>query len=95
MHLKHSLNFLDDVIIAESSLTHMSLAFQFLGHGQTVQIQIRRRRTWCLTIFGTQENSADPGQTPQNAASDQCLHCLLTGISIRNRIKMKKYTKYP
>ena len=32
---------------------------------------------------------------PQNAASDQGLHCLLTGISIRNRIKMKKYTRHP
>ena len=30
-----------------------------------------------------------------NAASDQGLHCLLTGISIQNRIKMKKYTRHP
>ena len=30
-----------------------------------------------------------------NAASDQCLHCLLTGISIQNRMKMKKYTRHP
>ena len=28
-----------------------------------------------------QTNSVDPDQ---NAESDQCLHCLLTGISIRN-----------
>ena len=34
-------------------------------------------------------------QTPQNAASDQGLHCLLTGISIRNRIKMKKLHPTP
>ena len=27
--------------------------------------------------FGTFANSADPDQTPQNAASDQGLHCLL------------------
>ena len=45
--------------------------------------------------FGKQANSADPDQTPQNAASDQGLHCLLTGISIRNRIKMKTYTISP
>ena len=25
----------------------------------------------------------------------QGLHCLLTGISIRNRIEMKKYTRHP
>ena len=31
--------------------------------------------------------SADPDQTPQNAASDQGLHCLLAGISIQIRIK--------
>ena len=31
----------------------------------------------------------------QNAASDQGLHCLLTGISIRNKIKMKRYTRHP
>ena len=45
--------------------------------------------------FWTQANSADPDQTPQNATSDQGLHCLLTGISIRNRIKLKKYTGHP
>ena len=32
--------------------------------------------------FLGQANSADPDQTPQNTASDQGLHCLLTGISI-------------
>ena len=34
-------------------------------------------------------------KTPQNLASDQGLHCLLTGISIRNRIKMEKYIRHP
>ena len=33
------------------------------------------------------ENGADPDQTPQNVASDQGLHSLLTGNYIRNRIK--------
>ena len=28
-------------------------------------------------------NSADPDQTPQNTASDQGLHCLLTYCSIK------------
>ena len=32
---------------------------------------------------------------PQNAASHQDLHCLHTVISIRNKIKMKKYTRHP
>ena len=27
-------------------ITHISLAFLFVGHRQTVQTQIRRRRTW-------------------------------------------------
>ena len=46
-------------------------------------------------MFWTHVNSADSDQTPQNAASDQGLHCLLTEISIQNRIKMKKYTRHP
>ena len=29
-------------------------------------------------MFGAEANSADPDQTPQNAASDQGLQCLLT-----------------
>ena len=37
-------------------------------------------------------NGADPDQTPQNVASDQGLHSLLTGNSIRNRIKMLQDT---
>ena len=41
-------------------LTHISIAFYFLGHMQTLQTQI--------------------------SASDQGLHCLLTGI------EMKRYT---
>ena len=31
----------------------------------------------CKTWIRTLANSADPDQTPQNAASDQGLHCLL------------------
>ena len=34
-------------------------------------------------------------QYRHRAASDQGLHSLLTGISIRNKIKMKKYTTHP
>ena len=30
-------------------------------------------------------NSADPVQKQQNTASDQGLHCLLTGISVQNK----------
>ena len=36
-----------------------------------------------------------PRSDAADAASDQGLHCLLTGISIRNRIKMRKYTRHP
>ena len=45
--------------------------------------------------MGTQANSADPDQTPHNAASDQGLHCLLTAIFVLNQINLKKYTLYP
>ena len=38
-------------------------------------------------FFGTWANSTDPDETPQNAASHLGLHCLLTGISIKNEIK--------
>ena len=30
-----------------------------------------------------------------DAASEQGLHCLHTGISIKNKIKMKKFTRHP
>ena len=36
---------------------------------------------------GTYANSANPDQTPQNAASDPGLHCLLTENSIKIWIK--------
>ena len=35
------------------------------------------KRVIYKTWTGTLANSADPDQTPQNAASDQGLHCLL------------------
>ena len=38
-------------------------------------------------------NSADSVQTPRSAASDQGLHCLLTGISIQNALKLKVNTR--
>ena len=40
-------------------------------------------------------NSADPDQTPHNMASDQGLYCLLTGFSIKKRIKARKLTQHP
>ena len=39
--------------------------------------------------------TADPDQMPQNVASDQDLHCLLTGISTQNRIKWKSTPDTP
>ena len=36
-----------------------------------------------IFVLGTYSNSADPDQMPQYAASDQGLHCLLTGISVQ------------
>ena len=42
------------------------------------------------TRKGSNANSADPDQMPHNVASDQGLHGLLTGFSIKNRIKATK-----
>ena len=42
------------------------------------------------SLLGVKANSVDPDQTPDNAVFDQGLHCLLAGISFRNRLKMKK-----
>ena len=36
------------------------------------------------------DNSAEPDQMPHYVASDQGLQCLLTKVSIKNRIKMTK-----
>ena len=38
----------------------------------------------------TSAHNADPDQMPHNVASDQGLHCLLTGFTIKNRIKAIK-----
>ena len=38
-------------------------------------------------IKGSYANSADSDQMPHSVASDQGLHCLLTGFSIKNKIK--------
>ena len=55
--------------------------------------EVRVWTAWLTVPFlGTLENSADPDETPQNAASDHGLHCLLTWISIKNKIKMKSKT---
>ena len=40
--------------------------------------------------MGTLANNADPDQMPHDVASDQGRHCLLTGFSIKNRIKATK-----
>ena len=42
------------------------------------------------TLLGYYANSADPVQTPPNAASDQYLHCLLTEISMEMQQKSKQ-----
>ena len=39
-------------------------------------------------------NSAEPDQTPQNAASEQGLHCLLTECSIKVRKTAKIRNQY-
>ena len=57
-------------------------------HDTSFMIYIRKLYcvVWALA------NSVYPDQ---NAAFDQCLHCLHTVFSIKNMIKMKKYTRHP
>ena len=45
--------------------------------------------------MGTYANNAEPDQTPQNAASDQDLHCCHTVISRQNIIKVETFTSNP
>ena len=40
-------------------------------------------KTWTGLSAGTLANNADSDQTPQNAASDQCLHCLLKLLEVK------------
>ena len=42
--------------------------------------------------MGTFANRADPVQTSQNAASDYGLYCLITGISMQNKVKLNIFT---
>ena len=42
-----------------------------------VTSECRVKRFNCKTWIGTLANSAEPDQTPQNAASFQSLHCLI------------------
>ena len=42
-----------------------------------VTSECRVKMVICKTWTGTLKNNADTDQTPQNAASDQGLHCLL------------------
>ena len=44
------------------------------------------------SLFWEARKTIDPDRTPQNAASDQGLHCLYTNISIK---KLKNNTRHP
>ena len=72
----------------------------FACRGGPLIVNTTYRLSDALTLFQTRRleknaNIADPVQTPQNAASDQVLHYLLTGISIPNIIKVKTFTTGP
>ena len=54
---------------------------------QTVTSECRVKRAICKTWTGTLANSADPDQMPQNAASDQGLHCLLIFQEANDQMK--------
>ena len=42
-----------------------------------------------IPFLGSHANSADPVQTPQNAASELGQHCVLSGISEQTTIKLQ------
>ena len=48
-----------------------------------------------ISVLGYNANSADPVQTPSNAAFDQGLHCLLTEISMESTGKGKHPPEAP
>ena len=43
-----------------------------------------------LILRGNIQTVTDPVKAPQNAAFDQVQHCLLTGMSMQKKIKMKR-----
>ena len=53
-----------------------------------VTSECRVKRVICKTWTGTLANSADPDQTPQNAAYDQVLHCCLELQEIKGSMKV-------
>ena len=59
-------------MIAKIMVTHIH-AYQVINFLTHSYLEIRK---------GLQANSADSDQMPHNVASDQGLHCLLTGSSI-------------
>ena len=59
----------------------------FLTDQATFDILTHYYRATPKRVIG---NSADPDQMPHDVASDHGLHCLLTGFSIKNRIKATK-----
>ena len=54
-------------------------------------LPIYAQRSFC----GTLANSAEPDQTPQNAASDQVFHCLFTECPMKMLLKTKNTTQQP
>ena len=55
-----------------------------------VQCNIIPYKHSVIFVSATQANSADPDQTPQQAASDQGLHSSLTECSIKFQLKIKE-----
>ena len=55
------------------------LESKYIHAGSDLLLNLYKPR---VLFCGTYVNSGDPAQMPQNAASDQGLHCLLTECSI-------------
>ena len=53
----------------------------------------RVKRVICKTWTGTLTNSANPDQTPQYAASDQGMHCLLNNRKLRVKFPFRKFSQ--
>ena len=65
----------------------LKLAKTLLSFGLLKSNRVNPYKSRVLFV-GYRQNSADPDQTPQNMASDQGLHCLLTVCSIKFKIKI-------
>ena len=70
----------------------MSLTFRVVTGNNLVYENLRISLLSLESFLWDIDKQNSPNVTPQNAASHLGLFCLLTGISLKNEIKMKNYS---